>query len=104
MFSYTSSIVLVGVKFGVNIKIAVSEPVSGVSRTTVRLKNLDNGKWLSAKVTYDKARGVITLNPAWFLRSNTKYQVVISKGITDAAGNKLPPYSFKFKTRPWVAP
>jgi len=84
---------------GVTITIMVDERVTGVSGETIRLRNVKTGDRVAAKVTYDKATGTISLNPAHRLRDARWYRVRILHGIEDLAGNNLAEWAFTFKTR-----
>ena len=84
---------------GVTITITVGERVTGVSGETIRLRNTKTGDRVAAKVTYDKAAGTISLDPARRLGAARWYRVKILHGIEDLAGNDLATWSFTFQTR-----
>lgn len=84
---------------GVTITITVDERVTGVSGETIRLRNIKTGDRISAKVTYDKVTGTISLDPVHRLLDSRWYRVRILHGIEDLAGNNLAEGSFTFKTR-----
>ena len=48
---------------GTSIKIVFTEPVKGVSGSTLRLKNLSTGLWVRAKVTYNATKRTATIDP-----------------------------------------
>ncbi len=87
-----------GVVRTANVGLAFSESVSGVGGTTVRLKDTVTGLFVPATVTYDAAKKKAILNPASTLAGLRTYQVVVSSGIRDLAGNPLPASSWTFKT------
>jgi hypothetical protein len=68
----------------------LSEPVTGVSGTTMQLFLRGSTKALAARVTVDATKRVVTLNPSANLTAG-KYYVVKFKttSIKDAAGNAL---------------
>jgi hypothetical protein len=80
-----------------NITVGFSEPVTGISTSSVRLVTAA-GKTVAAKVTYDAAKRVVTLNPNANLAANTTYTVRLANTIKDATGNALPATSWKFRT------
>ena len=83
-----------------SVKVAFTEPVKGVSGSTLRLKNLSTGLWVRAKVTYDRSKRTATINPSKSMFRGRRYQVVIVRGIKDTSGNRLTPTSWTFRTRP----
>ncbi len=83
-----------------SIKVVFTEPVKGVSGSTLRLKNLRTGLWVRAKVTYDKAKRTATIDPSKSMFRGRRYTVVVLHGIKDPSGNRLAPTSWSFKTRP----
>jgi subtilisin family serine protease len=83
-----------------SIRIAFSEPVKGVSGSTLKLKNLRTGLWVRAKVSYDKAKRTATIDPSKSMFHGRRYTVVVLRGIKDPSGNRLTPTSWTFKTRP----
>lgn len=77
-----------------------SEPVLGVSGTTVTLKN-PAGKKITAAVGYNATTGVVTLTPASRLASRTKYTVTLTGGVSairDLVGNPLKTVKWSFTT------
>jgi subtilisin family serine protease len=81
------------------IRIRFSEPVKGVSGTTLRLKNLSTGLWVRAKVTYSPLTRSATIDPYLSMYSNTRYAVVVGSGIRDLSNNRLVPTQWSFRTR-----
>ena len=88
-----------GVSRSANVAVQFSEKVTGVSGTTLRLKDTATGLFVAATVTYDATLKRATLNPSPTLAALRTYQVVISTGIKDLAGNPLAASSWTFKTR-----
>ena len=88
------------VAVGSSIKIVFTEPVKGVSGSTIRLKNLSTGLWVRAKVTYNAAKRTATIDPAKFMFHGRRYAVVVRTGIHDPSGNKLRTTSWSFRTKP----
>ena len=83
-----------------NVVVAFSEPVVGVSSTTVRLRT-SSGTIVPATVTYSTTSRKATLNPSRTLAAGTKYTVGVAGGTTairDAAGNPLTTKSWSFTT------
>lgn len=88
------------VSTGASIKIVFSEPVKGVSGSTLRLKNLTTGLWVRAKVTYNAAKHTATIDPSLHMFHARRYAVVVQRGITDPSGNRLNSMIWSFRTRP----
>jgi serine protease len=88
-----------GVWRGVSPKVTLSEPVRGVSSTTVRLVNTRTGAVVRATVRYDPVRRRVTIDPRWSLMSRTTYRISLRVGIRDLSGNVLRARSFLFTTR-----
>ena len=89
-----------GVRRAANITATFSEPVSGVSRTTVTLRNA-SGNTVSASVTYNATTRVVTIDPDSTLSSSTQYTVTLTGGasaIRDTAGNALGAVPWTFRT------
>ncbi|HSL98068.1 MAG TPA: S8 family serine peptidase [Candidatus Deferrimicrobiaceae bacterium] len=88
-----------GVRRGVTIRLAFSEPVTGVSKVTLRLKNLRTGYRVSVTVRYDAATQTATIDPTYRLMARTWYRIKVRDGIEDLAGHDLARGRFDFKTR-----
>ena len=89
-----------GVRRTANITATSSEPVTGVSRTTVTLRNA-SGNTVSASVSYSATTRVVTIDPDSTLSSSTQYTVTLIGGpnaIRDAAGNALGALPWTFRT------
>ena len=89
-----------GVRRTANATATFSEPVTGVSGTTVRLSNVASGATISAVVSYNATTRVMTVNPSVTLGSLTQYRVTVGSvaGIRDTAGNPLVARSWIFTT------
>jgi hypothetical protein len=81
-----------------NITATFSEAVTGVSDATVILRKSSTGARFSGAVTYDDATQTATLDPNVRLASNTEFNVTLTSGIRDAAGNALPSTTWSFTT------
>lgn len=75
-----------------------SEGVTGVSDATVILRKTSTGSKFGGVVTYDPARQTATLDPNVTLPSSTEFNVTLTNGIRDAAGNALAPTTWSFTT------
>jgi hypothetical protein len=87
-----------GVSRTANVYLKFSERVSGVSGTTLRLKDATTGLFVAATVTYDSVNRRAIVNPSVTLRRSHSYKVVIRSGITDRAGNPLIGVGWSFTT------
>lgn len=76
----------------------LSEPVTGVSGTTVTLRRASTGALVTAAVSYNATTRVATLNPNANLAANVRYTVTLTAGITDATGQALAPTTWSFTT------
>ena len=87
-----------------NLAVTFSEPVRGVSSSTVTLKT-SAGKLVPTTVSYNAAKRTATVKPKGILPSSTRFTVSLSNGITDVNGNRLAASSWSFKTesRPTVS-
>jgi Subtilase family/Bacterial Ig-like domain len=88
------------VKHSSSIRIVFSEAVRGVSRRTLRLRNLETGLWVRTKVHYSSARHAVSINPDKSMFHGTRYRVVVGSGIRDRSGNKLAETHWTFRTSP----
>ena len=73
----------------VTIKVFASEAINPrtVTDKTVFLKRKGSAKKVKAKVTYNAAKRLITLNPTGTLAKHKTYRVTITPKINDSAGN-----------------
>lgn len=84
---------------GISPQIRFSEQVRGVSRETIRLKNLRTGNTVMITVRYDSSTHTATIDPATRLMAGTWFRIKVTSGIEDLGGNNLAVRYFTFKTR-----
>ncbi len=82
---------------GTTIRIRFSEPVRGVSGSTIKLVNVAGGWVVRSTVRYNASTRTATLDPRLNMYPGTQYRVQILSGITDAAGNRLATTSWTFR-------
>ena len=87
-----------GVVRSTSVRITFSEPVRGVSGTTLKLRNLRTGLYVRAKVTYSASKRTATINPVLSMYGGTRYRVYVRSGIKDLSGNRLPTGYWTFRT------
>ncbi|HEX7196396.1 MAG TPA: S8 family serine peptidase, partial [Candidatus Limnocylindria bacterium] len=88
----------VGVSYdGASITATFSEPVSGVSNSTVVLKNAA-GSVVGATVSYASSTRRASLRPSAPLAAEAQYSVHLTSGIKDSVGASLGATSWKFTT------
>lgn len=87
-----------GIGTGSTVRARFSEPVVGVSGTTFQLRSSATGTLVSARVAYDAAGREGVLTPTSPLATGTSYEVTLTSGITDRAGNRLAPTGWRFDT------
>ena len=80
---------------GANFVVQFSEPVIGVSTTTMRIVLKGRTDALPAVVTVDQGGRRATLNPSANLKSGKVYRISLTSGITDKGGNPLAPTGWK---------
>jgi hypothetical protein len=80
-----------------NVSATFSEPVTGVSTTSMTLKN-NKGSVVPATVTYNSTTRVAILDPAATLAKRTRYTAALTNSITDLAGNRLSSQTWSFTT------
>jgi hypothetical protein len=85
---------------GRNVTVTFSEPVTGVSGTTVQLFRAGTATTVAASVSYNPGTRVATLDPIGNLVADSRYTVSLTGGITDVAGNRLGAASWTFTTGP----
>jgi subtilisin family serine protease len=79
-------------------RVVFSEPVSGVSSTTLRLKNLATDKWVKVKVSYDARTSTATIDPVLWMFTGQRYAIYATSGIHDGSGNHLLATHWSFTT------
>lgn len=75
-----------------------SEVVTDVSAATVILRKTSTDSRFKGVVTYDPATHTATLNPDVTLPRSTEFNVTLTNGIRDVAGNALAPTTWSFTT------
>jgi hypothetical protein len=83
---------------GAELQLQMSEPVSGVSASTVTLNDA-SGALVAAEVAYDVATGLVTIRPAAPLALSSTYTLSIADTILDLAGRATTASSWRFTTR-----
>ncbi|HEX5563211.1 MAG TPA: Ig-like domain-containing protein [Nocardioidaceae bacterium] len=83
---------------GGNVTATFSEPVRGVSASTMTLRRASTGEPVSAAVTYDAGSRTAILDPDVFLPGGTRFTVSLTPGVTDMSGNHLAATSWSFTT------
>ena len=81
-----------------NLSVTFAEGVTGVSETTFQLRNAGTNARIPATVSFSGGNRVATLNPRSALAKGTRYRVLLTGGITDAAGNPMGATSWSFTT------
>ena len=81
-----------------NIAATFSEPVTGVSSTTMTLRKASTGSKFAGAVSYDLNSQTATLDPNVTLPSNTTFTVTLSGGVADTSGNHLAATAWSFTT------
>ena len=87
-----------GVSRSDNLRVWFSEAVRGLSRTTVKLKNLRYGWTVAVEIRYDAATRSVVIDPGTRLTARSEYRLKLRDGIRDLGGNALAPWSLTFKT------
>jgi hypothetical protein len=81
-----------------SVAVTFTEPVIGVSATSLTLTDVSSGSPLSGAVAYNPAVHVATLKPSVALVRGHTFRVALGNTIQDAAGNALAPTSWTFAT------
>ncbi|MEO8228485.1 MAG: S8 family serine peptidase [Chloroflexota bacterium] len=79
-------------------RVVFSEPVSGVSATTLRLKNLATDKWVKVRVRYDARTSTATIDPVLWMFPGRRYAIYATSLIRDGSGNHLLATHWSFTT------
>jgi hypothetical protein len=80
------------------VSVVFSEPVTGVSASTMTLRNEVTKAAVPARVVYDSAKKRATLTPTKQLIAGHRHTVSLTNGIKDPAGNALAVTSWSFTT------
>jgi hypothetical protein len=78
--------------------VTFSEPVERVSGQTIRVRNLATGKVIKATIRIERDGAVARVTPRLRMYPNTRYEVIITKGIRDGSLNALAPTHWFFRT------
>jgi hypothetical protein len=82
-----------------NVVLTLSEPVTGVSNSSVSLTNVKTNQQVAAAITALSGNR-FQLHPSTALVKDTKYVVALTSTITDLAGNPLKTVTWTFVTGP----
>ncbi|SDM55359.1 Ca2+-binding protein, RTX toxin-related [Cryobacterium flavum] len=91
----------IAVRRNANVTVLLSEDITGVSATTVRITRVSNGALITSVAAFNATTNVLTINPSVTLASNVQYRVAIIGGNTsvrDLAGNPLVTATWTFTT------
>ena len=80
------------------LEVRMSEPVSGVSATSIALRD-GVGEPVAADVVYDETSSVATVRPAVPLTLSTTYTLSVTDAVRDIAGRQIVPVTWRFTTR-----
>ena len=83
---------------GVNVLIGFSEPMARPTAEAVHLRTAD-GTQVPAAVSWNATTNSVVVNPTDALAVGTTYDVVLTAGVTDVAGNPVQAESWKLTTR-----
>jgi len=81
-----------------SVTVGFSEPVTGVTGSSLTLNDVTTGTAVPATVSYDPPSRVATLRPSTALTRGHTFRAALGSAITDAAGNALTPTSWTFIT------
>jgi hypothetical protein len=87
-----------GVSPNANVVVTFDRAVTGVSGSTLRLRRVSTGAFITAAVSYAATTRTATLNPSASLASGAVFEVVVSTGIRDSAGASVPAETWRFTT------
>jgi hypothetical protein len=88
-----------GVTPAAHVTIRFSEPVTGISGATLRIRDLATGRWIRASVQVSAAGTSAVVVPKLRMYRATRYEVVVLRGIRDGSLNRLAPAHWVFTTR-----
>ncbi len=80
-------------------RIVFSEPVSGISASSLRLKNLATGRWVKARIVYHPTTLTAIIDPTLWMVPGRRYAVYLSAAIHDGSGNRLIASHWSFSVR-----
>jgi subtilisin family serine protease len=70
-------------------RITFSVPMVGVSTSTIRLKDLSRGRWVTIRVTYSASSRTATIIPAARLAANHSYRITVGGALAASGGAGL---------------
>jgi hypothetical protein len=80
-------------------RIAFSMPMTRVTASTIRLKDLSRGRWVPIRVSYNGATLAATIVPTTRLAANHSYRITVGGVLSATAGTPLPrPFVVTFRT------
>jgi WD40 repeat protein len=88
-----------GVSLDATLSARFSEPVEGVTTSTMQLRD-PRGRLIAATVTFTSWARTATLTPNEPLRPGTRYRVTLTSAIKDWSGNKFAGASWSVETAP----
>ncbi|GAB3266187.1 hypothetical protein GCM10027425_32350 [Alteromonas gracilis] len=88
-----------GVRRDASITVVLSEAITGVSATSVRLVDLSTGASVPVTRRLDATRTRLVVDPTGSLKRLTRYQLVLGPGVRDLAGNALATTRITIRTR-----
>jgi hypothetical protein len=89
---------------GTDVTATFSEPLAAATVDVATVTLTQGATQVSGTVTYSRATGTATFDPAAALAGNTTYEVHLGAGITDPAGNHLTAVTWTFATGPEAPP
>jgi len=87
-----------GAALGANVLIGFSEAMAKPTAEQVFVRPGAGGDALPATVNYNATSKSVIVNPNADLAPGTWYDVVVTDGVTDLAGNKVAPETWRFQT------
>jgi subtilisin family serine protease len=70
-------------------RITFSVPMTSISTSTIRMKDLSSGRWVTIRVSYTASTRVATITPSTRLASNHSYRVTVGAVVTASSGTPL---------------
>ena len=75
-----------------------SEPIKGVTVTSLQLRDTTTSAYVPATVRYDTAQRRASIDPTGTLAANRTYTVIVRSSISDTAGNPTATTTWSFRT------
>lgn len=82
-----------------NVRIQLTERITGISIRSVQLRQTNNGRRVPAVLRYRPASETITINPRRRLGSRTSYTVTLTRALKDTDRYAVPRTTWRFRTR-----